>query len=125
MLDERRYVLEPFAQRGNRDREDEDAVIEVFSKRALLDERLEIAMGGDNDARVHFDRPLAAHTLELTLFEQAQELGLHGSRHVADLVEEQRPFVGLLELSEVPCRSAGKRPLLVTEQLRLDELRRY
>jgi hypothetical protein len=42
--------------------------------------------------------------------------------HVADLVEKNRAFVGLLELANLFFRGAGERPLLVAEQLRLDQV---
>ena len=44
--------------------------------------------------------------------------------HVADLVEEQRAAVRLLELAAPLLRGAGERALLVAEQLALDQLAR-
>ena len=40
---------------------------------------------------------LPPEPLELVLLEHAQDLGLRAGAHVADLVEEQRAAVGLLE----------------------------
>src|SRR5262249_61018428 len=82
----------------------------------------EISVLPDDPARVDADRPLAADPLELALLQQPQQLGLHRRRHVADLVEEQRAAVGLLELAEMSCRGAGERAFFVAEQLRLDQL---
>ena len=42
---------------------------------------------------------VAADAFHLAFFEHAQQLGLHHQRHVADLVQEQRAAVGLLELA--------------------------
>jgi len=35
---------------------------------------------------------------------------LHGERHVADFVEEDRPSLSLFELAEMACASAGDDP---------------
>src|SRR5690606_33495580 len=53
----------------------------------------------------------------------AQHLGLRGRRHVADLVEDQRAAVGLLELARAILGGAGERALHVAEELALDQLR--
>ena len=42
--------------------------------------------------------------------------------HVADFVEEQRAAVGLLEAADALLVGAGERPLLVAEQLRLEQV---
>ncbi len=42
--------------------------------------------------------------------------------HVADFVEEDRAAIGLLELADLLLGGAGERPLLVAEELRLDQL---
>ena len=60
----------------------------------------------------------------LALLQDAQELGLHGERHVADLVEEERPSARALELPAPLLRRAGERARLVPEELALDELAR-
>src|SRR5712671_2372951 len=99
-------------------------MIQVFAEAALLDERVEVAVRRDDDAGVDDDRSLAADAFELALLEEPQQLRLHGRRHVADFVEEQRAAVGLLELAEVARGRPGERALLVAEQLRLDELGR-
>ena len=58
------------------------------------------------------------------LLERAEHLGLRVEAHVADLVEEERAAVGLLELADALLRRARERALLVAEQLALDELGR-
>src|SRR5207248_3465278 len=90
----------------------------------LLHQRLEIAVCCDDHSSVDDDGTLAADALELPFLQQAQELGLHRSGHVANLVEEQRAAMGLLELAEMSRRRAGERAFLVAEELRLDQLGR-
>jgi hypothetical protein len=56
--------------------------------------------------------------------QRAQHLGLRREIHVADLVEEQRAAVGLLEEAALSPLRASERAALVTEQLALDQLTR-
>jgi hypothetical protein len=80
-------------------------------------------VAGGHDPHVGADRVVAADRHELALLEHAQQPGLRLQRHVADLVQEQRAALGLLEAADPPRRGAGERALLVPEQLALDELR--
>ena len=79
-------------------------------------------MGGRDQPHVGPDRLVAADALEGLLLEQAQDLGLQGQRHVADLVEEQRAAVALLELADAAAVGAGEGALLVAEQLALQQV---
>jgi hypothetical protein len=60
---------------------------------------------------------IVAHALDLALLERAQDLRLHGERHVADLVEEQRRAARPLEASGARENGAGEGAALVAEQL--------
>ena len=73
------------------------------------------------DAHVGRDRLVPADALELLLLQHAQHLGLRGRGHVADLVEEERAAVGLLELADALPVGAGERALLVAEQFALEQ----
>src|SRR4030095_8411013 len=66
-------------------------------------------------------RLLAADRAVLAVLEDAQELGLHGDRHVPDLVEEERPAVGHLVEALLVAVRARECALDVTEELALDE----
>ena len=56
------------------------------------------------------------------LLQHAQDLRLRVRAHVADLVEEQGPAVGLLEPADPLLVGAGERALLVSEQLRFEQV---
>jgi hypothetical protein len=60
--------------------------------------------------------------LILLLLQHAQNLGLRLRAHVAHFVEEDGAAVRLLELPDLLLGRARERPLLVAEQLRLDQL---
>ena len=80
-----------------------------------------VAVGGGDDAHVDRDRlgrPDARHGARL---EHAQQPHLQLERHLGDLVEEQRAAMGALEVARVLARRAGEAPLLVAEQLALDQ----
>ena len=83
---------------------------------------MQIAIGGGNDANVGVVQPGPAQALELPLLEDAQQLGLHRRRHLADFVEEQHAAVGLLDASRLGRDRAGKGAALVAEQLGLEQL---
>ena len=67
---------------------------------------------------------LAADRRHLALLQHAQQLGLQGEGHVADLVEEQRAAVGLAKLPGAVGDGAGEGAALVAEQLALEQRRR-
>src|SRR5439155_145835 len=61
---------------------------------------------------------------EAEILQDMQELGLEGEGKVGDLVEVDRPFVGVLELPRLPLVRSGEGPPFVAEQLRLEKPRR-
>ena len=94
MLDERRDLLAPLAQRRQLQRHDVQAVEEVLAEPALGDELLEVGVGGGDDADVDLDRLRLAERVDLVRFEEAQQLRLHVEPDIGDLVEEQRAAGG-------------------------------
>ena len=101
-------VVEPLAQRRQADRHDVEAVEQILAEQALLDQPAQVAMGGGDDADIGLDRRAAADRRVLAFLQHAQQAGLRLGRHVADLVEEQRAAVGLLELAG---RRAARAPV--------------
>src|SRR5512144_2875666 len=92
-------VLAPASQRGQRDRELAEAVVEIGPEATRLDTLLQLGVGRGDDARVHRHRARPAERMDLTLLEGPEELGLRGEGHVADLVEEQGAALGELEVA--------------------------
>ena len=81
-------------------------------------------MRGGDDAHVGLDRLVAADAVELAVGQHAQQPRLQVRRHVADLVEEQRAAVGLLEAAAPLRLRAGEGAALVAEQLGLEQVLR-
>src|SRR5262249_38558163 len=115
-------VVRPLAQRRQMDRKDVKAVVEVFSEPTGGDRRLEIAVRRRDDPRLGPLHGRSAQPLELTFLQDPQELRLDRPAHLADLVEEEHAPSRLLDPPGARDESAGERALLVTEQLRLEEL---
>ena len=94
-----RHVLEPLAQRRQADRHDVEAVEEILAEAALVDQRAQVLVRRRDDADVGGLQLAPADAGELALLQDAEQPRLGVERHVADLVEEQRPAAGLLELA--------------------------
>ena len=65
---------------------------------------------------------LAAEARNGALLQHAKQLDLHRQRHVADLVEEQRAAVRLLEQAVLEPHRTGERAPLVPEQLGFEQV---
>ena len=94
---ERQDVARARAQRRHLDVDDVEAVVEVLAEAPRRDLVGEVAVGRRDDADVDLHGLVAADALERALLEDAQELDLDRRRDLADLVEEERAAVGLLE----------------------------
>ena len=82
---------------GSLDRHHLEPMIKILAELALGDGLFQIAVGRRNQAHVDLDRLVAADAEHFPVLQHAQQLRLQGQRHVADLVEEQRAAVGVLE----------------------------
>ena len=121
MADEQRDVLAPFPQGGQEDRDDVQAVVQVFPESALADHLHEIRVGGGDDADVDTDRPVVSDALELAFLQHPQQLRLQGGAHGADLVEKQRPLVRRLQAALPGRDGVGVGAADVSEELGLEQ----
>ena len=64
---------------------------------------------------------MASDAGEAEVLQDVQELGLKGTGKLGDLVEVDRPLVGVLELARLSAVRPGERALFVAEELRLEE----
>ena len=69
---------------------DVDAVVQVLAEAPRPDLRLEVAVGGGHDPRLHRNGAGRAQPGDPPLLQHPEQLGLRGERQLADLVEEQR-----------------------------------
>src|SRR6266404_5373069 len=122
MPDERWYVRCSLAQWRQAYRRDIQAVEKILAKQSLPDQLPQVVVGGGDDSHIGADRHTAADRGELALLKHAQQPGLGIDRHVADLVEKQCAALRLLEAPHAPRGGPGEGPLLVAEELALDQL---
>ena len=123
MLRERQNVLAPLAQRRKLDGDDGQAVVEVFTERALPDGLLEIDVRGGDDSNVNLARRGVSERRELALLKYAEQSRLSFGRDVADLVEEERAAIGDLKQSLLRRDRAGECAARVAEEFGFEQLR--
>src|SRR5579885_1897754 len=97
MIYQQRYVFAAVAQRRYGDGNDVQAIIKIFAEGIFRDLLFEIAIGGGNNANVDRDFIGAADWTHTALLQNAQQLHLHGERHLPDFIEEDGPGIGDLE----------------------------
>ena len=90
-------VLAALAQRRDPNRHHVQAIEEVVAEQPLADQIAQLAVGRGDDADVGLDRLAPAHRGVFALLQDPQQAGLGLERHVADLVQEEGPALGLLE----------------------------
>jgi hypothetical protein len=66
-------VVDALAQRRQPQRNDVQAVVEIFAEAAVGDALAQVGVGGGDDAHVDLDDLLAAEALDLTLLKHAPE----------------------------------------------------
>ncbi len=101
MLREHGDVPAALAQRRQLDAGHGEAKEEIVAELPDLDLVIEIAPGRGDHPHVDADRSVPADALDLRSLEHAQELGLERGAEIADLVDEERAPVGLLEDASV------------------------
>src|SRR3989338_5629396 len=94
-------------------------MIEIFTEAPLLEGLFKVTIGSGDNPHVHAERLSAADPLELPLLEEPEELGLDLWRDVSDLVEEDGPPVGHLELALFELMGPRKSAALVAEEVAL------
>ncbi len=110
-----RDVVAAIAQRRQLNRDHVQAIEEVLAERAVSNHAREVGIRCGDDADVHFDRLIIAHSLELAFLQGAKQLHLQRRAHGAHFVEKQRALVCLFESSLPRADGAGKRATDVPE----------
>ncbi len=122
VLHQQRNVLAAVPQRRDDDRKYVQPVIQVLPENLFGHRRLQVLVGGRHDADVRLDLGGASHPHEPVALEHPQHLGLQALVHVADLIQEDRAFIGQFELADLPPRRPRERPALMPEQLAFEEV---
>ena len=121
MFSEWQDIGEALAQRRQGDANDIEAVVQILPEPALGNPLGQVPVRGRNDADIDRCRSSTDRHDDLVL-KYTQDLGLHGGRHVADLVKQQSAAVRLTESTGPIGRCAGERALDVPEQLAFEKV---
>ena len=116
-----RDVLPPLGERREVDGDHVEAIEQIHPEPARGRLPREVLGRGGEQAHVHAPGPPVADAADLALLQHAQQLRLERQRQLADLVEQQRAAVRLLEQARPVSRGARERPLHVAEQLGLEQ----
>ena len=119
---EREDVLGAFAQCGQVDLEDGEAVEEVFAEAAGFDLVVEVAVGGGEEARGGVVFAIRADALEAAVLRDAEELGLELRGHLGDLVEKEGAGAGFLEAADALVDGTGEGAFFVTEEFGFEQV---
>ena len=109
---------ETLAKRRKIDRDNQQAVVQIFAEAAGFDHASEFPVGGRHDSHVHLGWACGADLFDLPLLNQAQDSDLQLQGHLADFVEQDRAAIGYFDLTFLMSQRAGERTLHVSEQLR-------
>src|SRR5919198_4378781 len=109
-------LFAPFPQWRKVDGDHVQAVKQVFAKKTLLHGFFQGPVGRGQYADIESSIVVAAQARELAVLQDAQQLGLRRGMHLADLIQEDGPAVGLLELAQLLALGAGESAGLVSEQ---------
>ena len=110
------------AQRRQSHHQAVQSIVQVVTELAVGHHGAQVAVRGADHVHVHLDLSRAAQRRHAALLQHAQQPRLHGQRHVANLVQEQRATVRLHDLAHAALAPrAGEGALFVAEQLGLDQ----
>ncbi|PYR86104.1 MAG: hypothetical protein DMG18_03815 [Acidobacteria bacterium] len=97
MIGQKRNIVAAVAQRRKLERNDADAVKQIFAELIFGDHLGQIPIRGRNDSNIDRKFLSTSDPPKGSFLQNAQQLYLHGEARVADLVEKDRAFVGYLE----------------------------
>src|SRR4029079_8204825 len=117
-LDERRDVLETAAKGRERDATDGEAMEQVVAEATFEHVRVHVTSRRGDDAYVALDPVVAADAAHFGALERTKEAWLKIERELAELVDEERAAVDLLEHAFSNAYRAGEGAALVPEELR-------
>ena len=121
MGDEEGDVILPFSQRGKIDLHHVEAMEQVRAEAALAHHRAEVPVRGGDHPNVDLHRSSPSDPRDLSLLEKSEQFRLDIQRQLANLVEEEAPPVGILELSATRAHGPRKGTAFVAEDLALEE----
>jgi hypothetical protein len=121
---QRRNVGRASPERRHLEHQSMNPVEEIGSEAPAPHLGTQVIVGRAHESHVDAPLPLSAHPTHTPGFEDPKQPRLKVDRKLGDLVQEQRPFVRLLERAPVRARGPSESASLVAEELAFDELAR-
>src|SRR5579862_310165 len=116
MIRQQQYVLAAVTQGGQADLNDVQSVEEVFSKLVFgygLDD-VPVCSGNQPDVHLQFLR--TSDPRESAILQKTQQLGLQGTAHIGNFVEENGAAISFLNAAGFLLQGAGKCAFFMTEK---------
>src|SRR5262245_14008822 len=88
--------------------------IQILSETILLNFAFQIAVGGGEDANIHFDLFVPSDRAQALRLQDPQQLHLLRQRHLADFIEKQRALIGAEETAQALAIGSAKSALFVS-----------
>src|SRR4030042_1993377 len=121
VMDQERDIFLVLPERGELYGYNVQAVVEVVSEVSLNHRLFQITVGSGDNAGIDLNRFCPPHPCELLFLKYPQEAQLQLGADISDLIKEYGAAVGLLKFPFFLCDGIGEGPLLMAEQLALQQ----
>ena len=119
MLDQQGKILQALAQRWQAQPYSLQTVGQILTEFPLLRQAVDIAIGRGDDAGVSGEGALPSQAVKGFFLQHPEELGLHVHRHIANLIQQERPGARQLKFPGVALPRPREGALFMTEELAL------
>ena len=120
--EQRCQIVEPLAQRRNVEGQHLEPEVQIGAKGTGGHHVVQVPVGGGDEPRRDGTRPRAADSAHLPALQHRQQARLKLQRQLSDLVQVHGAVLGCLDEPGAGGVRVGERALLVSEQLRLDQV---
>ncbi len=119
VADEAYQVLTPITKRGQLNRENTEAIVEIRAKSLFRGALAQIAVRSCDDTYVGVNRLAPTDAFEGLLLQHSQDFRLQRQWHIANFIEKNGAAAALLEAPDAAPIRAGEGAFFVTEKLAL------
>src|SRR6266404_6753106 len=120
-----RNIRFSFAERGQRNRKNIQAIIQILPEFTVTDHLPQVLIGRRDDTNIDARGTGAAYSLELALLENTEQLGLKLHWHVSDFIQKQCAAVRQRKSADMRIDRSGKGSALVPEKLAFEKAGRH
>jgi hypothetical protein len=96
--------------------------IEITTKFAISHHLGQVTVGCSDKPNIHLVSPTATQAFEFLFLQYAKQFGLKLRRNIADLIQEERAFIGQLEAAKLLRDSSSECSLFVAKKLAFQKI---